>query len=80
MGGPDARALALLVCPKAAFMKYSITFKFADGRTERSEYLAFDSDADAVGYIETNGSSSAITEVWKGDNLLKRLQSPKPAS
>lgn len=62
-------------------MKYAIAFKSGDGRTERSEYLAFETDGEAVEYGRRSAALSAIVEVWKGDNLLTRLPSvPGPAS
>lgn len=54
-------------------MKYSISYKSAQGITDRSEFLPFDSDAEACAYAAEEGRKSPIVEVWKGDNLLVRL-------
>lgn len=54
-------------------MNYSIQYKDARGITARSEFLPFDTDADALAYGRNGAAKEAIVEVWKGDHLLVRL-------
>jgi hypothetical protein len=53
-------------------MNYSIRYQDDHGITERSEFLAFESDADAVAHAKADAPRHAIVEIWKGDQLLSR--------
>jgi hypothetical protein len=54
-------------------LNYSIQYKNARGITARSEFLPFDTDAEAVEHGRKGSGRDAIVEVWKGDELLVRL-------
>ena len=58
-------------------MKYPISFRAGDGVTVRSEVMLFQSDEEALAYGKAEASKSAIVEVWKGDDLLIRLDQSK---
>jgi hypothetical protein len=53
-------------------MNYSIRYLNEGGITERSEFLALDSDADATNHARRELSRHFIVEVWKDDDLLSR--------
>jgi hypothetical protein len=53
-------------------MNYSIRYQNDNGITERSEFLAFESDADAAAHAQIASRRHFIVEVWKGDDLLSR--------
>lgn len=54
-------------------MHYAISYKNSAGHTQRSEFTAFDSDADAMAQGRRGVHANAIVEVWKGETLLVRL-------
>lgn len=53
-------------------MNYSVKYLNASGITERSEFLPFDSDADANAHAQIELPRHFIVEVWKGDALVRR--------
>jgi hypothetical protein len=61
-------------------MNYSIRYQDDKGITERSEFLAFESDADATDHTKIDSPRHSIVEVWKGDHLLSRKFRDAPAS
>jgi hypothetical protein len=61
-------------------MNYSIRYQNDNGITERSEFLAFASDADAAGHARIALGRHFIVEIWKGDNLLLRTFRDDPAN
>ena len=61
-------------------MNYSIRYQNDNGITERSEFLAFDSDAAAADHAETDSGRHFIVEIWKGEDLLSRTYRDDPAN
>lgn len=61
-------------------MTYSIRYQNDDGITERSEFLAFDSDAAASDHAQLSSGRHFIVEIWKGDQLLSRIFRDVPAT
>lgn len=62
-------------------MQYSIRYLNVRGITERSEFLPFETDADAQAYAATGLPRHAIVEVWKADSVLTRsLRDAKASS
>ncbi len=61
-------------------MNYSICYKDAKGRTDHSEFLPYVNDEAAVGYAKQQSADYAIVEVWKGDNLVTRLEADPPVA
>ena len=59
-------------------VNYSIRYKDAKGITSRSEFLPFATDGEAKTYASDELPSSAMIEIWKGDDLLVRIQRPDP--
>ena len=57
-------------------MKYSINYKNASGVTDHTEFLAFDGDDEASAHARKDLPQHALIEVWKGDQLLERLEQP----
>lgn len=55
-------------------MNYSIRYKSAKGITTWSEFLPFATDGEAKTYATGALPGSTMIEVWKGDDLLVRLQ------
>lgn len=55
-------------------MNYSIRYKDAKGITSRSEFLPFATDGEAQSYATVELPNCGTVEVWKGDDLLVRLQ------
>lgn len=53
-------------------MNYSIRYLNERGITERSEFLALDSDAEATTHAKVDLHRHFIVEVWKDDDLLSR--------
>lgn len=53
-------------------MNYSVKYLNDSGITERSEFLPFDSDADASAHAQIELPRHFIVEVWKGDVLIRR--------
>lgn len=53
-------------------MNYSVKYLNASGITERSEFLPFDSDADANAHAQIELPHHFIVEVWKGNALVRR--------
>jgi hypothetical protein len=53
-------------------MDYSIRYLNESGITERSEFLPFETDADAGTHVQSELKRHVIVEVWKDDNLLSR--------
>jgi hypothetical protein len=53
-------------------MFYSIRYKNDNGITERSEFLAFESDAAAADHASLASGRHVIVDIWKGDDLLSR--------
>lgn len=53
-------------------MNYSIRYLNEGGITERSEFLALDSDTDATDHAKRELPRHFIVEVWKEDNLVSR--------
>ncbi len=53
-------------------MNYSIRYLSEGGITERSEFLALDSDAEANSHAKLEMAQHFIVEVWKDENLLSR--------
>ncbi len=54
-------------------MNYSIRYLNERGITERSEFLALASDADANDHARIELPRHFIVEVWKGEALLSRV-------
>jgi hypothetical protein len=54
-------------------MKYSISYKNTAGITLRSECLTFGGDEEALAFAKNDLAATALIEVWKGDDLLARL-------
>jgi hypothetical protein len=82
LGRPDTKVLANCE-PGAALMNYSIQYKSGQGLTSHSEFLPFATDLEAIAHGRAGSGSDAITEVWKGDNLLVRLfgiDTPQPTT
>ena len=55
-------------------MHYSICFKNDRGLTQRSEYTRIKTDNDAIVYGRKSTADAAIVEVWRGNDLLIRLE------
>lgn len=53
-------------------MNYSVKYLNAGGITERSEFLPFETDAEANAYAQIELPRHFIVEVWKADTLVKR--------
>lgn len=53
-------------------MNYSIRYLNERGITERSEFLPFETDADAGDHAQGDKGRHFIVEIWKGDSLLTR--------
>lgn len=53
-------------------MNYSVRYLDVRGVTERSEFLPFNSDADAHAYAQVELPRHSSVEVWKADVLLTR--------
>ena len=53
-------------------MNYSVKYLDPGGLTERSEFLPFDTDAEANAHAQLDLPRHFIVEVWKGDALLTR--------
>jgi hypothetical protein len=53
-------------------MNYSIRYMNERGITERSEFLAFESDGEAKEHSLIDGRRHFIVEIWKGENLVNR--------
>jgi hypothetical protein len=60
-------------------MNYSIRYLNEKGITERSEFLALESDADAADHARLDLPRHFIVEVWKDDHLLSRTFRDTPA-
>jgi hypothetical protein len=59
-------------------MNYSVKYLNASGITERSEFLPFDSDAEAHSHAQLELPRHAFVEIWKADALLSRtFQEPQ---
>lgn len=54
-------------------MNYSIRYLNERGITERSEFLALESDAAAADHARLDLRRHFSVEVWRGDNLLSRI-------
>jgi hypothetical protein len=61
-------------------MNYSIRYQNDNGITERSEFLAFESDAAAANHAQIASGRHFIVEIWKGDDLLSRIFRDDPAN
>ena len=61
-------------------MNYSIRDKNDNGITERSEFLAFESDAGAAEHAQIGSGRHFIVEIWKGEALLSRTYRDDPAN
>jgi hypothetical protein len=59
-------------------MNYSIRYQNDKGITERSEFLAFESDGAAADHASIDAPRHAIVEIWKGDALLSRAFKKAP--
>lgn len=59
-------------------MNYSIRYQGESGITDRSEFLAFDSDDAAADHAQLAGARHFIVEIWKGDTLLSRTFRDEP--
>jgi hypothetical protein len=59
-------------------MNYSIRYQNDKGITERSEFLAFDSDGAATDHARIDAPRHSIVEIWKGDVLLARTFKKAP--
>lgn len=55
-------------------MNYSISYKDAAGITLRSEHIAFAGDEEASLHAKNDLATNALIEVWKGDQLVARLE------
>jgi hypothetical protein len=55
-------------------MNYSICLLDKSGRTQHSEFSAFNDDAGAMQYARSQAAAAAIIELWKGNGLLLRLE------
>jgi hypothetical protein len=55
---------------------YSICFLDKNGHATRSEYSAFDADAQAVTYARGAIGSSFMVEVWKDNTIVERVTQP----
>ena len=53
-------------------MNYSVKYLNAGGITERSEFLPFNTDAEANEHARIELPRHFIVEVWKADALLSR--------
>lgn len=53
-------------------MNYSVKYMNKGGITERSEFLPFDTDAEANAYAQIGLPRHFIVEVWKTDVLVTR--------
>jgi hypothetical protein len=53
-------------------LNYSIRYMNEKGITERSEFLALESDAAATNHALIDLRRHFIVEIWKGDDLLSR--------
>lgn len=54
-------------------MHYAIAYKNGAGQTQRSEFMPFKTDDDAISFGRRGALNSPIVEIWKGDDLLVRL-------
>lgn len=54
-------------------MNYSIRYLNESGVTERSEFLAMESDAAAAHHAKLDLPRYFMVELWKGDDLLSRV-------
>ena len=74
--GVNLPAFAGLVLPVAVrgadHMNYSVKYMNAGGITERSEFLPFDTDAEANAHALSELPRHFIVEVWKENALVKR--------
>ncbi len=61
-------------------MNYSIRYMNEKGVTERSEFLAFETDAAASDHAKADSRRHSIVEVWKQDSLLSRMFRDAPAT
>lgn len=61
-------------------MNYSIRYLNERGITERSEFLALESDAAATEHAKLGLRRHFITEAWKEDHLLSRTFRDAPAN
>lgn len=52
---------------------YSICYLDAAGRTQNSELLPFEDGPSAIDFARTGLVRSAIVEVWKDNELVRRL-------
>ena len=59
-------------------MNYSIRYMNERGITERSEFLAFETDSAAKDHALIDSRRHFIVEIWKGDNLVNRIISDAP--
>jgi hypothetical protein len=55
-------------------MHYAVCYRNGAGHIQRSEYTRFKTDADALSYGRRGCREAAVVEVWKGNDLLARLQ------
>ena len=53
-------------------MNYSIRYQNDKGITERSEFLAFETDVAATDHAKIDLARHSIVEIWKGNELLSR--------
>ena len=53
-------------------MNYSVKYLDKGGITERSEFLPFNTDAEANAHARIELPRHSIVEVWKADTLLSR--------
>ncbi len=60
-------------------MNYSIRYMNERGITERSEFLAFETDSAAKEHALIDSRRHFIVEIWKGNNLLNRSFRNVPA-
>jgi hypothetical protein len=61
-------------------LSYSIRYLNEKGITERSEFLALESDTAATDYARVDLGRHFIVEVWKGEDLLSRTFRDSPAN